>query len=235
MKPSAKRLCDIRLPDASFPLSVAVEDLGSVACGAEEYGALFDRLRPAYVSLTWNGDNPLGGGCGFESPLTETGKQAIGTLAAHSVPLDLSHLSDKAFYSALDVADKTRARILVSHTAARALCRHPRNLTDGMVKEIAARKGIIGVAAVPNFLDGGLSYGENCGIVRYVDHIEHLCSVIGADGVAIGTDYLGTEYAPEGLEDYSGFYGVAEELAKRGFRNEDINKIFYENAEKFMR
>ncbi len=235
LKPSLRQLCDMHTPECGFSASVAVEDLGSVKCETEEYEQLFAEMRPTYVSLTWNGENPLGGGCGYESPLTEKGKTAVAMLAKAGIPLDLSHLSDKAFYSALEEADKRGARVLVTHTAARALCSHPRNLTDEMAREIAARNGLIGVAAVPNFLENGLSYGENCDVNKYADHIMHLCSVAGANRVAVGTDYYGTAYTPTGLENYKDFDKVADALARRGLNGKEIKNIFYENARNFMR
>lgn len=235
MKPDKKRLCVFRIPESDFCARSAIEDLGSVKCGTDEYREIFDNMRPAYVSLTWNGENALGGGCGHENPLTEKGKAAVRALADADIPLDLSHLSDAAFYSALDEADKCGVRVLVTHTASRRLSAHPRNITDDMAKETAMRGGIIGVAAVPNFLDDKLRYGENCGISRFVDHIEHLCSVAGADRVAIGSDLCGTEYMPVGLDSYGGFREVAEELLRRGFTKSDTEKIFYGNAERFMR
>lgn len=233
--PSEKQLCDIHIPLSELDLRVAIEDLGSVRCENADYSRLLEKIHPAYVSLTWNGENVLGGGCGYEAPISSKGRLAVRELVKLGIPLDLSHLSDKAFYSALDEADRTGVRILVTHTASRALSSHPRNITDDMVREVVARGGIIGVAAVPNFLDDKLVYGENCGLERYADHIEHLCSVAGADSVAIGSDFFGTDYLPSGLQTYRDFVGLASELSKRGFTETDTEKIFYGNAEKFMR
>lgn len=215
-------------PKTPFYGAIAVEDLGSVKAG--DYGAFLERYAPLYVSLTWNGDNPLAGGTGCERPLTARGRDAVGALNAHRVPLDLSHLSDAAFYDAVERAE----RVLITHTASRALCAHPRCVTDAMAKLVAARGGIVGVAAVPNFLDGTLRYGENCGRETYARHICHFAEVVGPEHVAIGTDFNGAEYFPRGLTAYADFAALQADLCGLGMSVQDIEKIFYKNAEKYF-
>lgn len=215
-------------PETPFYGRIAVEDLGSVKIG--NYDAFLAAYAPLYVSLTWNGDNPLGGGTGCEAPLTDRGKEAVAALNARRVPLDLSHLSDKAFFDALGRAD----RVLVTHTASRALCAHPRCVTDEMAKLVAARGGIVGVAAVPNFLDGALCYGENCGRDAYARHICRLANVVGPEHVAIGTDFNGAAYFPRGLSSYADFAALRSDLLDCGMSASDIEKIFYKNAENYF-
>ena len=110
-----------------------------------------------------------------------------------------------------------------------------RNLTDEMARRVAEAGGIIGVAAVPNFLDASLSYGENCTRAAYLKHIAHLSDVVGTEHVAIGTDFFGAGYFPEGMSDYSDFPALAADMEKTGFGRQDIENIFYGNAERFFR
>ncbi len=214
-----------------FP--IGIEDLGSLT--VRDVGALLDELSPAYASLTWNGENALAGGCGAEMPLTLRGRRAISLLSNRGVALDLAHLSDCSFYGAMDEAARRGCRILCSHTASRELSDHPRCITDDQAKLIARAGGIIGVAAVPNFLDASLSYGENCGRETYVKHIAHFCALIGADHVAIGSDLYGAEYYPEGLTDISGFLTLGDDLEKAGLSHEEAEAVMHVNAEKFFR
>ena len=228
LKLDARSFGKYALPRTDFVSRRAVEDLGSV--NIDDYASFLTEYRPLYVSLTWNGDNPLAGGTGCEAPLTAKGKRALAAMNANGVPLDLSHLSDTAFYDAVGRAE----RVLVTHTAARALSGHPRCVTNEMAKLIAAHGGLIGVAAVPNFLNGSLVYGENCARDDYVRHICRFVEVVGADCVAIGTDFNGAEYFPRGLNSYTDFKYLKTDLLKYGLSEEETAKIFYKNAERFF-
>lgn len=216
------------LPAADFVCRLSVEDLGSIKIN--DYARFFQTYKPVYASLTWNGENRLAGGTGYEAPLTEKGRRALSAMNACGVPLDLSHLSDIAFYDAIDRADS----VIITHTALRSICNHPRCVTDEMVKLVTARGGLIGVAAVPDFLDGSLSYGENCSREDYVRHICALVELAGADIVAIGTDFNGAEYFPQGMSSYFDFAELKNDLIKHGLSDEETAKIFYKNAERFF-
>ena len=220
------------LPRTDIVCRFAIEDLGSL--GTVCHAKIFDVIRPAYVSLTWNGENSLAGGCGCEAPVTGAGLRAIDEMAERSIALDLSHLSDTSFYCAADYAGKRGCRILCSHTAARGISAHPRNITDDMAKLVARAGGIVGIAAVPNFLNASLHMGENCGRDAYADHIAYMCDIIGPEHVAVGTDFFGSEYYPEGLENYDDMNAIARSLKLRGFGDDDINAVFYGNAKKFF-
>ena len=228
VRPDFESFGKYALPQADFVCRLAVEDLGSVA--TDDYAAFMAVYRPFYASLTWNGDNPLAGGTGCEKPLTAKGRRALAAMNAAAVPLDLAHLSDTAFYDALDRAD----RMLVTHTASRALSGHPRCVTDAMAKLVAERGGLIGVAAVPDFLDGSLVYGDNCSRDAYARHICRFVEAVGADYVAVGTDFNGAEYFPRGLTSYADFGGLQNDLLKYGLSAEETAKIFYKNAERFF-
>ena len=227
-----KPLTRFNLPTVSYDARFAIEDLGGLV--SYNIREILDRVHPAYVSLTWNGENSLAGGCGCDCGLTDAGIEAIRYIAESGAALDLSHLSDKSFFQALDYAVACGCSVIVSHSASRALANHPRCITDEMAKQIAAVGGIIGVAAVPNFLDDKLQYGETCHRSRYTDHIYHLCEITGTENVAIGTDFFGTEYYPDGLGRYSDFELLRYDLLKKGLSNKDINAIFCDNVKKFF-
>lgn len=227
-----KKLNRYSLPSVPYDARLAIEDLGGLI--SHDIREILERMRPVYVSLTWNGENALAGGCGSDSGLTGAGITAVKHIAESGAALDLSHLSDKSFFQALDCATACRCTVMVSHSASRALADHPRCITDEMAKLLAAAGGIIGVAAVPNFLDDKLQYGETCHCSRYADHIIHLCEVTSVDNVAIGTDFFGTEYYPDGLGRYSDFEFLRYDLNKRGLSDKDIDAIFCGNVKKFL-
>lgn len=235
LSPSDRSLSLFVLPRTDIRLRLGIEDLGSVYPGTESgLRELLFRIMPAYVSLTWNGENIFAGGCGRETPLTDKGERAIELIADCGAALDLAHLSDTAFAGALAKAKSCGCRVLCSHTASRALCDQPRCATDGMAESIAEAGGMIGVMAVPNFLCPGLRYGENCGREKYAEHIAHFCAVVGSEHVAIGTDFFGSAYYPRGMERYSDFGYLAEDLAAAGLTEKDIENIFYKTAADFF-
>lgn len=210
-----------------------IEDLGSVL--PQDRERVLTELSPVYASLTWNGRNGLAGGVGAELPLTRDGKRAIRMMAKAGVALDTAHLSDTSFYDAFDEAGKAGCRILCSHTACRALSDHPRCITDEQAKLIADAGGVIGVAAVPAFLDAKLSYGENCRREDYIRHVLHFCEVAGAEHVCIGFDLYGAEYYPEGLTDIHDLLSLGGDLAAAGLTAEETDAVMHINAEKFFR
>jgi membrane dipeptidase len=106
-----------------------------------------------YMTLTWNhstswadasGDEPQHGG------LTATGRQVVREMNRLGMVVDVSHASDETFW---DVLETTRAPIIASHSNARALCDHPRNLSDRMLRALAENDGVVGVSFVPGFLE----------------------------------------------------------------------------------
>lgn len=213
--------------------AAGIEDLGSVL--SQDRECVLRELSPVYASLTWNGRNGLAGGVGAELPLMRAGRRAIRIMANAGVALDTAHLSDTSFYDAFDEAVKTGCRILCSHTASRALSDHPRCITDEQAKLIADAGGVIGVAAVPAFLDAKLSYGENCRREDYIKHVLHFCEVAGADHVCIGSDLYGAEYYPEGLTDIYDLLSLDGDLAAAGLTAEETAAVMHINAEKFFR
>lgn len=148
--------------------------------------------------------------------------------------VDVSHANEKTFWDIYEVSDKP---IIASHSNARKLCDHVRNLTDEQIKAIAESGGLVGAVAYKGFVD---LEKEKQTIERYVDHIDYMVSLAGIKHVGLGFDFCEYLYAgrtgkdmnPKGLEDASYAQNVIEELRKREYSEEDIRKIAYEN---FMR
>ncbi|MGH9684390.1 MAG: dipeptidase [Candidatus Acidiferrales bacterium] len=211
-------------------------------------GILF-RLGVRMASLTWNrrtlfadGADKRCGGAG----LTKFGADLVHKMEELGILVDVSHLSDASFWTLLEEA---RNPIIASHSNARALCDHPRNLTDDQIRAIGERKGLIGVFIHPAVIDPSKPT-----ISRVVDHIEHLIDVAGVDHVGVGTDFIkdlcGIGQTPthewlmppemafstiSGLSESTDLPNLTDELLRRGFGSKNIQKILGENALRVFR
>lgn len=200
---------------------LAFEDIG--------YNDLnFNKLlsyKPTYCSLTHNKENLYGYGVDINLDIKEKGKDAIKKLNENNIPLDLSHLSQKGCYSAIKLAN----RVLFSHVAFSGIYPHKRNICDGLIKEVLAKNGIIGLTFVGYFLAD-----KNADIYSVIKHVDYFLSRFGDDNLSIGSDFNGTDYLPKNLKNYVGFYNLKKELIKCGYSKNTIEKIFYKNANKFF-
>jgi membrane dipeptidase len=141
----------------------------------------------------------------------------------HRVVVDVAHMNQSTFWGALAATD---GPVVASHANARALCRHPRNLTDDQLRAIGERGGVVGVVAVPRFVRR-----FRPSVKRLADHAEHIASVAGADAVAIGTDFGGLGSAAiRGYESVDEVGALIGELRGRGWDPEALEKISWRNA-----
>ena len=136
--------------------------------------------------------------------------------------VDVSHVSDDTFYDVLKYSTKP---VVATHSCCRALCNQPRNMTDDMIKTLAAAGGVIQINFYPIFLNGS----EHASYKLIADHIDHAVHIAGIDHVGIGSDYDGIEVTPEGMADISTMPMLFDELRSRGYSEEDLRKIAGEN------
>jgi membrane dipeptidase len=172
------------------------------------------------LTLTWNGRNELADGvgeCETRGGLTAFGRGVVKELERLGVLVDVAHLSPAGFWDVLRLA---QGPVVASHANSRALCDHPRNLTDEQVRALAATGGVVGVNFVPAFVDP-----VNSTVDRVVDHIEHLAAVGGVGAVGIGSDFDGTAETVSGLEDVARLPALTERLYQRGWGEADIRKV----------
>lgn len=204
----------------------------TVESGAAAAGSL-EQLRRLYrcgvrmMTLTWNGENEIGGGILSARPsgLTAFGKAAVAEMERLSMVIDLSHASERLFYSVAEVASGPLA---ASHSNARAVCGHPRNLTDEQFRLICDRGGIVGLNLAPEFLSSGKAVGED--VLR---HAEHFLSLGGESALAIGSDFDGTSL-PEGICGIESMEELAEIFLRHNYPEALVMQIFFENAYKFF-
>lgn len=188
-----------------------------------------DALAEAGVrmaTLTWNGPNALGSGNDTFDGLTSFGRRMIRGLEERGIVVDASHLNDAGFRDLLAVAERPFA---CSHSNARAVCPHPRNLEDWQLREIAERGGIVGLNFYNAFLrdDGAEATPDD--VLRHVDHI---LNVAGEGLLTLGSDYDGSD-VPRWLDPCDKVADLHALLA-REFGAAIAERIFHGNAERFF-
>lgn len=236
---------------------VLANSLGVLRC--------YYRLGARYLTLTHNMtldwvdsamDDQRHGG------LTSFGREVIREMNRLGMMVDLSHVSEKGM---TDVLDTSEAPIIFSHSSARALTDHPRNVHDHVLRRVTENRGIVMVTFIPGFVSTAVSnwetplrdllkransseeyvairrqyaadHPEPKATLRDVaDHIEHVRSVAGIEHVGIGSDFWGSGHMPEGLEDVSRFPDLFAELMRRGWSDDDLELLAGRNFLRVMR
>ncbi len=189
-----------------------------------------DDIRDLYlkgvrlIGLTWNHANLIADGVGVENPkgLTDFGIEALTLMNELGIIVDLSHLAPAGFW---DVMKYTKSPVIASHSNAKALCGHKRNLTDEQLLAIKENGGVVGVCHAPGFLrdDGKATIDD------IFEHLLYMRDLIGIDHIGLGTDFDGITRTPIGMEDISKTPLITKGLLERGFSEEEIRKVMGEN------
>ena len=182
-----------------------------------------------YITLCHNGDNDLCDscrGCNTHDGISRFGEQVIREMNRLGLMVDLSHAGEKSFYDALDIS---QTPIVCSHSSCRALCDHPRNLTDDQMRRLAAKGGVMQVTLYNGFL---VKDGEAT-ILDAITHLEHAIHVMGIDHVGLGTDFDG-DGGIRGLRDSSELINFTRQLLARHYSERDIQKIWGGNFLRVM-
>ena len=182
-----------------------------------------------YMTLCHNGDNDIcdsARGSQTWGGVSDFGKQVIREMNRLGIMVDLSHAHEKSFYDALELS---QTPIVCSHSSCRALCDHPRNLTDDQMRALAAKGGVMQVTLYNGFLvkDGQAT------IEDAMRHLEYAIDVMGIDHVGLGTDFDG-DGGIVGLANSSELPNFTRQLLKRQFSEEDIQKIWGGNFIRVM-
>ncbi|TYB31304.1 MAG: membrane dipeptidase [Candidatus Mcinerneyibacterium aminivorans] len=183
------------------------------------------------ITLTWNFPNTIGyPNCKEEyqsKGLTRFGKDAVRMMNDLGILIDVSHLSDGGFYDVLEISNDP---FIATHSNARNIHNHSRNLTDRMIKEISESGGVIGI----NFCAAFLAENEISKISDILNHINHIKKIGGAESIAIGSDFDGIDCGME-IEDYSHIQKLVDALKKNGYSEREIEQIAYKNAKRVIK
>lgn len=222
---------------------------GGICKGDLAYLRLLHRLGARMMTLTWNFSNEIGNPNNnmrnrpanatpeimyqmqhtpdTVNGLTEKGIEFLAEMERLGMIPDVSHLSDAGFY---DVLAHTTKPFVASHSNARAVCSHSRNLTDDMIRKLAERGGVTGLNFCADFLTDVPVGTKNPGTIQaIVDHARHITNVGGIDCLGLGTDFDGIETHQE-LPDASYMPLLVDALKKGGFTESQLDKILGENV-----
>eukprot|EP01089_Gocevia_fonbrunei_P020567 TRINITY_DN7700_c0_g1_i1.p1 TRINITY_DN7700_c0_g1~~TRINITY_DN7700_c0_g1_i1.p1 ORF type:complete len:425 (+),score=78.49 TRINITY_DN7700_c0_g1_i1:86-1360(+) len=192
---------------------------------------MFYDLGVRYMTLTHNCDTPWAdaaqGGTFSHNGLTGFGKEVIKEMNRLGMLIDISHVSDKVMEDVLTLSETS---IIFSHSAARALSNHPRNVPDNVLDMLKDNGGVVMVVFFSSFVRAGLN-ASDVSISDVIDHIEYIANRVGVDHVGLGSDFDGVDHVlPAGLTDVSMFPNITLELIHRGYSDSDIGKIIGGNV-----
>jgi membrane dipeptidase len=219
---TAKEISEIRR-EGKIAAVFTIEE-GAVLDGKPERLDEFYEMGIRLITLTWNHENCLGfpNKTDPEKGLKPFGFEAVKRMEELGIIVDVSHLSDGGFW---DVAKTSKKPFIASHSNARSVCGHSRNMTDDMLKALADSGGVTGI----NFFFLFLGSGETGSVEQMVAHIKHIHKTAGIDTIAMGSDFDGFS-GPCELTDCSRFPVLLDALGKAGYSDDEIEKICRKNA-----
>lgn len=197
--------------------------------GAEPFGNSLDKLQYLYqegvlsIGLTWNNANLCGDGIGVPKAkgLTEFGKSVIRLNNINGVFTDVSHMSTKGFWDAVELADY----LIASHSNVHTICNHPRNLDDNQIKSMFEKRGLIHVVFNPPFIKED---SRNTTITDLIKHIDYLCALGGVKYIGFGSDFDGLKTFVNDLERASHYQNLINELLKY-YSEAEVEGFAYRN------
>lgn len=184
--------------------------------------SILHELGVLSVGLTWNNANLAADGAGEPrgAGLTSFGKEIVYFNNQHKILTDVSHLCEKAFWDVIEIADYP----IASHSNAKALCNHVRNLTDQQAKAMFDKGGLVHVVFNPPFIN------ENgkANIFDLIKHIDHFCSLGGVEQIGLGSDFDGISTKVSKLENSSMYQNLVNELLNY-YSEEQVMGFAYQN------
>ena len=222
---SAKEIDENKAPLSAL---LAIEAVGNQPDFAIEDIKDFYDAGVRFMSLCWNHDNSLCGGCeGDDIGISDLGRQTLAEMEKYKIILDVSHMSDKSFWESFE---HYSLPICATHSVSRSVHHHKRNLTDEQFVAIKNRGGVCGINFYPTFLCGG-----EADISTVIKHIEHFLSLGGENAIGLGSDFDGISTTPKGLENSSHIYKLIDSLLALNYTEDVVEKIAFRNFKNLFR
>ena len=204
---------------------LAIEEGGAIDGSLEALRCLYE-LGVRAMTLTWSNRNDIADGINEEatgSGLTLFGKQVVAEMNRLGMLVDVSHISTAGFWSVIETSSKP---IIATHSNAKSLCAHPRNLNDEQIKALAQNGGLAGITFAGQFLEEDW---RNACIESVYKHIDYMLNLIGNDDhIGFGSDFDGISHPPYNIQGVQDYKPLIEYLSKY-YSDETINKITHQN------
>jgi membrane dipeptidase len=178
------------------------------------------------TTLGWNEQNPLCGSHKTGGGLTDLGREYVKEAQRLGMIIDVSHISDEAFWDIMNITEKP---VIASHSNSRSVCPVSRNLTDDMFRAICQSGGVAGFNMCAPFV------GEDPDLDTCADHFIHFLELGGEKHMALGGDLDGCDVLPRGFAGVQDYPKLADKLLERGFGEDLVSDIFWNNAMEVMR
>ena len=205
---------------------LAIEEGGAIDGSLEALRCLYE-LGVRAMTLTWSNRNDIADGINEEatgSGLTLFGKQVVAEMTRLGMLVDVSHISTAGFWSVIETSTKP---IIATHSNAKSLCSHPRNLNDEQIKALAQNGGLAGITFAGQFLEEDW---RNACIESVYKHIDYMLNLIGNDDhIGFGSDFDGISHPPYNIQGVQDYKPLIEYLSKY-YSDETINKITHQNV-----
>lgn len=205
---------------------LAIEEGGAIDGSLEALRCLYE-LGVRAMTLTWSNRNDIADGINEEatgSGLTLFGKQVVAEMNRLGMLVDVSHISTAGFWSVIETSTKP---IIATHSNAKSLCSHPRNLNDEQIKALAQNGGLAGITFAGQFLEEDW---RNACIESVYKHIDYILNLIGNDDhIGFGSDFDGISHPPYNIQGVQDYKPLIEYLSKY-YSDETINKITHQNV-----
>ena len=205
---------------------LAIEEGGAIDGSLEALRCLYE-LGVRAMTLTWSNRNDIADGINEEatgSGLTLFGKQVVAEMNRLGMLVDVSHISTAGFWSVIETSTKP---IIATHSNAKSLCSHPRNLNDEQIKALAQNGGLAGITFAGQFLEEDW---RNACIESVYKHIDYMLNLIGNDDhIGFGSDFDGISHPPYNIQGVQDYKPLIEYLSKY-YSDETITKITHQNV-----
>ncbi|WP_392455861.1 dipeptidase [Chryseomicrobium aureum] len=213
-------------PDGKISVFLTLEGLECIGNELTKLDAFLD-AGVLSVGLTWNPANLVADGCGEPrgAGLTTFGRQVVARLNERGILVDLAHIAEAGFWETLELAEFP----IVSHANARALCDHPRNLSDTQLRAMIEKGIPLHIVFYPGFISGK----DHAEIDELIVHFEHIVALGGEDIIGFGSDFDGINIKVDGLEHAGQFPHLLERL-RSSFSDDQVEKWMYKNFYRYV-